>query len=106
MENSVKLRELKKRDLPALEDVIRRTWNYDKFATPKTARKLAKVYLADLPDKPNLYADCRSQWRSCGADFGKGYRKAPLSVKIPPTSNIRRMRIADFQRGTRHIEFL
>ena len=46
MENSVKLRELKKRDLPALEDVIRRTWNYDKFATPKTARKLAKVYLA------------------------------------------------------------
>ena len=40
------LRELKKQDVPALEDVIRKTWNYDRFATPKTARKLAKVYLA------------------------------------------------------------
>ena len=46
MQNNVKLRELKKQDIPALEDVIRKTWDYDKFATPKTARKLAKVYLA------------------------------------------------------------
>ena len=46
MENNVKLRELKKQDLPILEDVIRKTWDYDKFAMPKTARKLAKVYLA------------------------------------------------------------
>ena len=46
MENNIKLRELKKEDVPALEDVIRKTWNYDRFATPKTARKLAKVYLA------------------------------------------------------------
>ena len=46
MEHSLILRELKREDLPALQDVIRKTWNYDKFATPKTARKLAKVYLA------------------------------------------------------------
>lgn len=46
MENKVTLRALKKEDLPALEDVIRITWNYDKFAPPQTAKKLAKVYLA------------------------------------------------------------
>lgn len=29
-----------------MEDAIRKTWEYDKFATPKTARKLVKVYFA------------------------------------------------------------
>lgn len=46
MEKKALLRELKKEDLLALEDVIRKTWNYDKFDTPKTAKKLSKVYLA------------------------------------------------------------
>lgn len=46
MEKKIILRELKKEDLPVLEDVVRKTWNYDKFATPKTAKRLAKVYLA------------------------------------------------------------
>ena len=66
MENNIKLRELKKQDLPALENVIRKTWDYDKFATPKTARKLAKSLSCDLSDKPDLYTDCGSRRRSCG----------------------------------------
>ena len=41
MENRVILRELKWSDLNALENVIRKTWDYDKFATPETAGKLA-----------------------------------------------------------------
>ncbi len=46
MENRVILRELKWSDLNALENVIRKTWDYDKFATPETAGKLAKAYLS------------------------------------------------------------
>lgn len=46
MQNNVVFRELLWSDLPALEDVIRKTWHYDRFATPKTAAKLAKAYLA------------------------------------------------------------
>ena len=45
MENNIKLRELKKQDLPALENVIRKTWDYDKFATPKTAVSWQKSIL-------------------------------------------------------------
>ena len=41
---NILLRDLKWDDLKALEDVIRVTWNYDRFASPKTAKKLAKVY--------------------------------------------------------------
>ena len=77
MENNIKLRELKKQDLPALENVIRKTWDYDKFATPKTARKLAKVYLAT----------CLTNQK---------YRKTSLSFEIPSTSNLGIMRTADF----------
>lgn len=31
--------------MQALEDIIRKTWNYDKFSSPKTAARLARVYL-------------------------------------------------------------
>lgn len=46
MASKIILRELRKADFKALENVIRKTWNYDKFATPKAAEKLAKVYLS------------------------------------------------------------
>ena len=46
MENKVLFRELKDSDIPALEDVVRKTWDYDKFATPKAAKRLAEAYLS------------------------------------------------------------
>ena len=39
------LREYHKTDHRALENVVRETWKYDRFCSPKTAEKLAKVYL-------------------------------------------------------------
>ena len=32
-------------DAAALEQVIRETWNYDRFSPPQTAQRLARVYL-------------------------------------------------------------
>ena len=40
------LREYQKQDFKPLENIIRETWNYDKFCSPKTASKLAKVFLS------------------------------------------------------------
>ena len=42
---SFEIRELKKEDMPELENIIRKTWNYDRFAGPKTAKRLARVFL-------------------------------------------------------------
>lgn len=42
----MEFREFRKEDIPALEGIIRQTWNYDKFASPKTAQKLARVFLS------------------------------------------------------------
>ena len=41
----VQLRENHKSDFNELEGIIRQTWHYDEFASPKTAAKLARVFL-------------------------------------------------------------
>ena len=53
---TMEFREFRKEDTPALEGIIRKTWNYDKFAGPKTAQKLASVFLS----QPNFFSG------SCG----------------------------------------
>ncbi len=45
MNESISLREFRESDRPALEQIIRETWNYDRFCSPQTAKKMAKVYL-------------------------------------------------------------
>lgn len=40
----LQLREYKKEDFNALVNIIKETWNYDKFSSPKIASKLAKVF--------------------------------------------------------------
>lgn len=41
----LQLRAYEKQDSKPLEDMIRETWNYDRFSSPETARKLARVFL-------------------------------------------------------------
>lgn len=45
MKEQVILREFQEMDRKPLEDVIRKTWKYDELTGPKTAKKLAEVYL-------------------------------------------------------------
>lgn len=84
MENNIKLRELKKQDLPALENVIRKTWNYDKFATPKTARKLAKVYLATCLTNRTYTRIAEVDGVPAGLILGKNIEKhhCPLKYRL------------------------
>lgn len=42
----VQLRKYRKQDFKALENIIRETWHYDEFSSPKTAAKLARVFLS------------------------------------------------------------
>ena len=41
-EENIIFREYKKEDQEELENIIRKTWNYDKFCSPKIARKMAR----------------------------------------------------------------
>lgn len=42
----VQVREYQKQDFKPLETIIRETWHYDEFCSPKTACKLARVFLS------------------------------------------------------------
>lgn len=42
----ISLREYQKQDFKALEHIIRETWHYDEFSSPKTASKLARIFLS------------------------------------------------------------
>ncbi len=45
MKEQIVLREYQESDRPELEEIVRRTWKYDRFCSPKTAAKMAKLYL-------------------------------------------------------------
>lgn len=45
MDEKIILREYQTADQQALENVVREAWEYDRFCTPKTAAKMAKVFL-------------------------------------------------------------
>ena len=40
----MEFREFRKEDIPALEGIIRQTWNYDKFASPKQPKSLPEYF--------------------------------------------------------------
>lgn len=42
----ITFREYQKQDFEPLETIIRETWHYDDLSSPKTAGKLAKVFLS------------------------------------------------------------
>ncbi len=45
MENKIAYRAFRNSDSDALANIIRETWNYDRFCSPKTAARMGKVYL-------------------------------------------------------------
>ena len=44
--NDINYREIQRGDYPALESIVRKTWGYDKFCSPRIARKMSRLYLA------------------------------------------------------------
>ncbi len=45
MDERIEIREFEKEDAEALSEIIRKTWNYDRFCSSETAIKMARVYL-------------------------------------------------------------
>lgn len=43
---NIEIREYQEQDFKAIENIIRETWNYDRFCSPKTASRLARVFLS------------------------------------------------------------
>lgn len=80
----IKLRELKREDMPELEKIIRETWHYDDFASPKTAIKLAKVFLNSCLANQTFSQIAILDGRPVGIILGKDKSqfKCPLKYRI------------------------
>ena len=86
MEDKIIFRNYKNEDRQALEDIIRITWNYDKFGSPKTAARLARVYLNSCLANQTFTQVASVNGRPVGVIMGKNikkYRRSPiLAIKL------------------------
>ncbi len=84
MNKQVILREYHKTDHRALENVVRETWKYDRFCSPKTAEKLAKVYLNSCFANQTFVRVAQIDGAPVGIIMGKNVEKhkCPLSLRI------------------------
>ena len=74
----MQFREYRKQDYRDLVEIIRKTWHYDEFCSPKTANKLANVFLSSCFNQLYLCKSRDCRWKSGRYYFGKQHRKAYL----------------------------
>ena len=83
-EENIIFREYKKEDQEELENIIRKTWNYDKFCSPKIARKMARTYLANCLSNQTFNNVAVINDIPVGIIMGKDivHYKCPLKLRI------------------------
>lgn len=80
----VEIREYQKQDLKLLENIIRETWKYDKFSSPKTASKLARVFLSSCLANHTFSRVATLDDEPVGIILGKNIaaHKCPLKYRL------------------------
>lgn len=83
-EENIIFREYKKEDQEELENIIRKTWNYDKFCSPKITRKMARTYLANCLSNQTFTNVAVINDIPVGIIMGKDivHYKCPLKLRI------------------------
>lgn len=84
MSEPIILREYQKADQQALENVVREAWKYDRFCSPKTAAKMAKVYLNSCLTNQTFTRVAVINGEPVGIIMGKNIEKhkCPFSLRI------------------------
>lgn len=84
MNGQIILREFQKSDRTALEEVVREAWHYDKFCSPKTAKKMSHVYLNNCLTNQTFTQVALIDGVPVGIIMGKNIEKhkCPLSFRM------------------------
>ena len=82
MKQQIVFRQYQDEDRKALENIIRITWGYDKFCTPKTAAKLAKAYLGNCLANQTFTQVAVENGKPIGIIMGKKLKGFPLSRRF------------------------
>lgn len=84
MKEQIILREFRESDCPALEDMVREAWNYDRFCSSKTAAKMAGVYLNSCLINQTFIRVAEVDGVPAGVIMGKDIEnhRCPLSLRL------------------------
>lgn len=81
MENTIYYREIKASDYQALEKIICETWEYERFCSPKVAKKMAKLYLASCLANQTFTCVAINNQETVGVIMGKDNRHYHLPLR-------------------------
>lgn len=84
MQESIILREFQKQDTAVLANIIRKTWGYDKFCSPKTAEKLGHLYLHSCLANQTFTQVAVIDGKPAGIIMGKNIKthRCPFRLRI------------------------
>ena len=84
MNTQVIFREYRDADYGALAEVIRETWNYDRFCSPKTAASIARVYLDSCLIQQTFTRVAEMDGIPVGVIMGKdiAHHRCPFSLRL------------------------
>lgn len=105
MESKVIYRKLKKGDFKELEEIIKETWEYEKFADKKTAGKLARAYLFSCLANQTYSLAAEKDGEAVGIILGKkeDHYRCPVSYKIRQFISVCSLAVTD--RGRHLMKF-
>lgn len=83
-QSNIKYRSIRSSDYRILEDIIRKSWNYDRLGSPKLAKQLAKIYLASCLVNQTFTSVAVSNGEPVGIIMGKNIvtHRKPLRYLI------------------------
>ncbi|MEG2405733.1 MAG: GNAT family N-acetyltransferase [Clostridiales bacterium] len=80
-ENNIEFRPIEKADYKYLEEIIKDTWGYERFCTPKTAKKLSRVFLASCLTNQTFTLVALNNQVPVGVILGKNEKKHRSKLK-------------------------
>ncbi|WP_182201330.1 GNAT family N-acetyltransferase [Paraliobacillus salinarum] len=83
-QSTLEYRPFQTSDYPALEEIILKTWKYDRMGSLETAKKIAKVYLASCLINQTFTCVAVSDGKPVGVVMGKNKQthRKPLRFRI------------------------
>lgn len=84
MNNNLILRPIKKSDYKELERIVKETWQYETFCSPKVAKKMARLYLASCLTNQSFTCVAEKDGTAVGIIMGhnKNFKKAPFKYTL------------------------
>lgn len=81
MSLNINFREYRNEDAPYLEDIIRKTWEYDRFCSEKIAKDMASLYLRSCLASQSFTRVALKDRKPVGIIMAKNIRKYKRKIK-------------------------